>query len=606
MTPRIWQRVLLALSMLGLLAVAEGAWATYALEGDIFGGSLSTPITRAPFLDAFEAVVPGSVADRSGVRPGDAIDLRAMTPQARYWLRNEPLAGMPMRLPIMRNGVLRWLTVTPEPYANIAFFRIYQWMFNWAFWLGSALSLAIAAVLIARRPDNPEVRLLSLTLILINLSENLFPINGWLTPWVELDAILNVIAQFAFSAGVALLAAYALLFGRPISRARRVLAALAFALAGLSALLWTGAAQAGPGPGGLLGIAGLWFGTLDVRAWLANHPVASFVAFAGPSMLALLSAIVAVRAANGAERTRVAWATGSLGILYIFGIATLQSYFTTNAVLYYWILNFAWFAAPLGLLYALLSRRVLDVGFVLNRAAVFAGVSLFVVGVFTLLEWALGGWLHSAGRVANVAVSAAIALGLGLSLHQIHKRVDHFVDNVFFRKRHEDERALKQFAREVTFITEAHVVVERAVETLKRHADASSVEFALHDRNGKYGDVGENDPAVVTLRASHEVVDLHLTDTALTGEFAYPMLARGHLTGALVLGPKTSGEPYAPDESVAIAQLAHGVAIALDLLGVRATDVNHEILETLRSLPDAIAQRLKPVIDPVPDTRRGP
>ncbi len=294
-------------------------------------------------------------------------------------------------------------------------------------------------------------------------------------------------------------------------------------------------------------------------------------------------------------------------VLYLFGIATIQSYFTTNAVLYYWILNTAWFIALLGLTYALLSRRLLDVGFVLNRAAVFAGVSLFVVGMFTLAEWALGGWLHSAGRVANVAVSAVIALGLGLSLHQIHKRVDRIVDNIFFRKRHEDEHALKRFAWEAAFITDPDVVVERATETVEEHAGASSVEFALYDGDGHYGTVNENGAALVTLRASHEVVDLRLAATALVGEFAYPMLARGRLVGALVLGPKTSGEPYAPDESGAIAQLAHGVGVALDLLGARTAAANEEIRASLRSLealtraandalrglPDAIAERMR-------------
>jgi hypothetical protein len=266
-----------------------------------------------------------------------------------------------------------------------------------------------------------------------------------------------------------------------------------------------------------------------------------------------------------------------------------------------------WFVAPLGLMYALLNRRLLDVGFVLNRAAVFAGVSLFVVGMLTLAEWALGGWLHSAGRVANVAVSAAIALGLGLSLHQIHKRVDRVVDSVFFRKRHDDERALRRFAREVAFITNWDLVVERATETLERHADASRVAFMLSDSNGRYGGVDENDPALLTLRASHDVVDLHCVDTALVGEFAFPMLTRGRFVGALVLGPKTSGEPYAPDESVAIAQVAHDVGVALDLLAARATGGNEEILgtlraleassrdtsEALRTLPDAIAEKMR-------------
>ncbi len=604
---RVWQRIVLMLCLIALLAVAESAWATYYLEGDAFGGEPFGPVTSSQFVDTFQTIVPGSVAARSGIRAGDAADLRRMTPEDRYHLRNELLAGEPMRLAIMRGGKTQMLAITPEPYTKIPFWASSQALFDWAFWLGSVLSLGVAALLILRRPANAEVRMLSLTLALIILGENLFPINGWLTPWPALDAALNVCAQFLFSAGVALFAVYALLFGHPVSTARRTFTTLTIAVAALSALTWTGAGQGGPGPGGVLGIVGLWSGTLDLHAWFTTRPLLLFAAVVGPSAMALLCALLALRASGGAERPRVAWATGSLAILYLFGIATVQSYFTANPLAYYWILNVSWFVAPLGLMYALLSRRLLDVGFVLNRAAVFTAVSLVVVGLFTLVEWALGGWLHDAGRIANVSVSAAIALALGMSLHQIHTRVDHLIDNVFFRRRHEDELALKRFARDVAFITNSDVVLQRARQTLLQHADASTVEFALYDGQGHYGSVGENDAALVALRASHDVVDLHLVDTELQAEFAYPMLARGHLIGALALGPKRSGESYAPDESLAIAQLAHGVGVTLDLLTVRTRGADDEIVaairsleasnlavtDALRALPDAIAERMR-------------
>lgn len=604
---RVWQRVVLVLCCFGLLAVAESAWATYALEGDAFGGEPFGPTTTAGFVDTFGSIVPGSVAARNGIRVGDAIDLRRMTPEDRYRERNELLAGVPLRLPVVRNGTIRMLAVTPEAYTRIPFWASSQALFDWFFWFGSAIGLFVAGLLIWRRPDSAEVLLLSLTLALIMLGENLFPINGWLTPWTAFDAIVNVVAQVLFSLGVVLFAMYALLFGRPVSRARQALTACTVAVTLVSALIWNGAGQGGPGPGGVLGIAGLWWESLDLHAWFGARPVLQFAAVAGPPLLALLCALLAIRASSGVERPRIAWATGSIAILYLFGIATVQSYFVANPVVYYWILNVSWMLGPLGLTYALLSRRLLDVAFVLNRAAVFTAVSLVVVGVFTLLEWALGGWLHTAGRVANVSVSAAIALALGLSLHQIHSRVDRLIDNVFFRRRHEDELALRRFARDVAFITSPGVVMERATQTLEQHADASTVEFALDDGRGYYGTVGENDAALVALRASHDVVDLHPMETAFRAEFAYPMLARGRLIGALVLGPKRSGEPYAPDESLAIAQLAHGVGVALDLLKARSGGTNDELVgairsldvssraltDALRSLPDAIVERMR-------------
>jgi hypothetical protein len=167
-----------------------------------------------------------------------------------------------------------------------------------------------------------------------------------------------------------------------------------------------------------------------------------------------------------------------------------------------------------------------------------------------------------------------------------------------------------QFAREATFITDAETVLERASKTIEEHADASRVNFALYDGVDRYGGIAEDDPALVTLRASHEVVDLNTVDTAVNGEFAYPMLARGRLVGALVLGPKRNGESYAPDEASAIAQVAHGVGVALDLLGARDAKSNgvlqsvldtnqgivasnHAIIEALKALPETIAEKLR-------------
>jgi hypothetical protein len=181
-------------------------------------------------------------------------------------------------------------------------------------------------------------------------------------------------------------------------------------------------------------------------------------------------------------------------------------------------------------------------------------------------------------------VSAAIALALGLSLHQIHRRVDRVIDSVFFRQRHQDELALQRFARDVAFITDRDVVLERARETLQEHAHAATVEFALDEGRGRYGNVGENDPALVALRASHDVVDLHVVRTALAGEFAFPMIARGKLVGALVLGAKWSGEPYAPDESLAIAQLAHGVGVTLDVLAANGHATRDGLLEAMQAM----------------------
>jgi hypothetical protein len=606
-----WRRSILVLCAIGFVQLVMIPWGTYTHEGDVVGGyaAFDAVTIAGQFTDAFVNVRAGTAAARAGIRSGDRIDLRAMSAADRYRWRNGVLFGAPIVLPIHRGNTFITVTVLPTPQTQSMTWPSIAWLY-WAFLIGSACSLIIASLLAWRRPDSPEVRTLSLALILVVIGNDLFPSNGWISTSAVLDALLNSAGQLLSSAGVALLATYSLLFGHPVSPARRALTLVAYTSAALSALAWTGAPQGSPGAAGVAGILAFWYGTFDGYFWFQSHPFALFAVTATPSILALACAVLAFRDSSGGEKQRIAWAAGSLAVLFLFGVASVQKFFVSDPFVYHVILNVGWFIAPLGLLYSLLTRRLLDLGFALNRAAVFTAVSLVVVGLFTLAEWALGGWLHGASRITNVAVSASLALVLGLFLHPIHARVDRIVDGLFFRKRHEDERALRQFSEEASYITDAATILERAAKTLEQHANATSVDFSLFDGVDHYGSISENDPAFVTLRASRNVVDLSTSDTALPGEFAFPMLARGRLVGALALGPKRDGESYAPDELGAIAQVARSVGIALDLvhapsdkpdgvlkslLQAHQTTIalNQAIVETLKALPEAVAEKLR-------------
>ena len=96
-------------------------------------------------------------------------------------------------------------------------------------------------------------------------------------------------------------------------------------------------------------------------------------------------------------------------------------------------------------------------------------------------------------------------------------------------------------------------------------------------------------PAIVSLKASRKSVDLHAIQTQLQGEFAYPMVARGHLVGAIVLGPKLSGDPYVPDESDAILHLAHGVGGALDALSANGLASRDGLLEAIEAMSGSLS-----------------
>jgi hypothetical protein len=470
---------------------------------------------------------------------------------------------------------------------------------TWSFWLSNfaALWLLVFAALIAwRRPDVPQMRLLSLWLAAFVFSGGLI---GFAVPWAWAYVLLNIALSIVAPLSVALLAAFSSGFAQPLSRTRRVAQWLCYTLLAVFTV------------NSFVGIAGVITLRFDPVPFVEGS--AGLFSVAAAVLMAMLCGFLAIVASSGVERQRAIWTLIPLAAFFAFFtigvIANSSSSPFADSVAISVVSTLVLLAAPVALTYATLSRRLIDVSFVLNRAAVFTIVSAIVIGAFVLAEWAVSAWLASATHTTNAIISMLVALGLGISLRYIHKYVDRFVDRVFFRKRHEDESALRRFAHEASYISVPSTLLDRAMRTVKEHTSAEDAAILVRDGmasytfagNGERVAVSENDPGIVALRAWNKPIDLHeFPDSQLHGEFAFPMISRGELVGVLVCGPRRDGGAYAPDESEALLALAHGVGTALDTLSSQHNGVIESIRETqtlmlqeLQKLPHAIVSALR-------------
>lgn len=517
-----------------------------------------------PYTFVVTSLDPGQAADRAGILPGDVIDMRMHPTIVRFWLLDEPLAGRPVTLHIARGGRAFTTTIVPT---GISLFRRPDLIY---FAVALAWMLAFAALLVWRKPESYDVRLLSLTLLLVAVSVVVVNFASISVAYY----VFSFILISAFKGGAVILwALYCGCFERPLSAARRFVGYLCIALAAASIAI------------GIVAVAGEVTLAFSADGYLHLYGARSEL-WHLPYDLAVAAGIVAsalaIGASRGEERQRAVWALVPLLLLFAaVGIATYFQGAQSYAGLLFWIAarNIVFFVAPIGLTYAALSRRVLDVGFVANRALIFGIVSAIVVCVFLVVEWAANEMLVNASRTTGTIFSMAVALALGLSMRPIHRWADRFVDEVFFKKRHEDEAALRRFAHEAAYITDRETLIERTLGEVRQHANAAMVSMVFPGV-----DVSENDRAILALRTWHKPVDLETLETALRGEFAYPMMSRGRLVGALVCGSKVDGESYAPDESAALFELAHGVGTALDLLSDRRDGDTQLVLEQLAAL----------------------
>ena len=148
-----WRRLLLGLCALGLILTASAVWITthtLAVDPGV------TAITSAPFSVVKATgeppfivrivAPPGSEEYRQGLRSGDLVDLRKLTPSERYrWVSYFRLADQRLNLPIERNGMLRRISFV-TPHVTVVWDA-------WLAYFGFAWALVFAAVIAWRRSD---------------------------------------------------------------------------------------------------------------------------------------------------------------------------------------------------------------------------------------------------------------------------------------------------------------------------------------------------------------------------------------------------------------------------------------------------------------------
>lgn len=528
----------------------------------------NTGASSQPFNLAVTSVDPAGPAARAGLRRGDLVDIRGNTLVERYALLELPINGRPLSLSVRRDSLRRELTIVPQPLKLTLSF--------WLTTLASLWLLLFATLIAWRGADMPQTRLLSLWIAAFVFTGALI---NFAAPSTWASVLLNVSAYVVGPLSVGLLAALASGFAQPLSSLRRITKGLCYTfLATFTAI-------------SLIGTGGVITLRFDPLPFVEGN--AGLVLVAAAVLMAVLCGLLAIAASRGVERQRAVWMLVPLAAffcLFILGlIANASSLSYAGTIVVSLMSTLVLLTAPVALTYAALSRRLIDVGFLLNRAAVFTIVSGIVIGAFALAEWAANAWLVSTTHTTSAFISMVVALGLGISLRYIHGYVERFVDRVFFRKRYEDESALRRFAHEASYISDRSALLNRAVQTVQEHTRARDVAILVRNgtsayafaNNGERAEVGEDDPGIVALRAWNKPIDLHMfPDSGLRGEFAFPMISRGDLVGALVCGPKRDGEAYAPDESEALQTLAHGVGTALETLSSQRTGALESILES--------------------------
>lgn len=577
-------RVLATLSLLVGLVLA-GLFLFVNAPAGTFGFT-STFAVGSP-VATIDLIVPGGAAERAKIAVGDRIAARGPSAHQRevsLLFANPPLIAVGDRAPILVIGAdgktnERLLTADVDSSAL---------QFEAVYFCALALPLMLLGWLIIwRKAQSSDAQTLGFLLLFVGLWN---AIPDRVGPPVVRLILYGIFASAFLIVGLTYTALFFANYpdgaGIRISAIRRACRRIAIVGCAIELVLMVSSYAS--------------------SAYLGSTPqliVPSIVVSFVPPLAALVAFTDSFRHANPEERTRLKWLGGSffLGfsgpLLLPAANVILGSRFT---VLDQVLLESTLFILAIGLTYAILRRRVVDIAFALNRALVFSSLSAFIIAIFTGIEWLVGLLFVHISRPTSFLVEVGAAVIIGFSLRPLHAKIDHLIDRVFFAKRHVSERALQHLASEVQFIRERAVLGERVGRDLRLHLEASFVSIyfrqgrehdfhVLHSTGSVESFIDADDDAAVALAAREAPIHLHQFQTQISGELAIPLAVRKSLTGFLVLGEKKTGEAFAPDEIEQLRSLAGHIATAL-VIG--ENDRKSDSAEVLAAILDELrAQR---------------
>jgi len=243
-----------------------------------------------------------------------------------------------------------------------------------------------------------------------------------------------------------------------------------------------------------------------------------------------------------------------------------------------------------------LRYRLFDLGFVVNRAALYSVLTLAAFATLAAANWVAQHFVTD--RLAFVLQPlAAIAIGLGY--FRVRNWVQRALERVLFRERLAAEEFLETVIRTLPFAERAQTVNEALVVQAARTLGLSSSALFRATAEGfrRAGSLGWND-AQLTRIAPDDIVargiragELLVQLTALRWEpgtlpappdepaIALGIMRRGTLSAIVLYGRHANGTELEPEELRLLRRLGEAAAVAYETVDVFALRERNEELE---------------------------
>jgi hypothetical protein len=287
---------------------------------------------------------------------------------------------------------------------------------------------------------------------------------------------------------------------------------------------------------------------------------------------------------SGVERQRLAWVIVGLLVgcisepvnVFAANIGTEQAGHVARVV------GLMQLAVPVLVGYGVMRHRILDVGFVLNRAAVYTALTTVLLGTMGLLRLTLGSYMKDNWAIL---LQVATAVGLGVSSQKIYKAADWVIDRFLFPDSHKNEQKLKRLGDGLRYAETSDAIAASITQEPAETLGLASAALFRKRNDGSYVRklaVGWGDDEITTFDAT-DPLPIYLEGDASqfnvremlasrpgfpTGHaaphHAYPLMVRRTLAGFVLYSENTDGTALDPDETAMLDKLIKAAGDAYD------------------------------------------
>jgi len=251
---------------------------------------------------------------------------------------------------------------------------------------------------------------------------------------------------------------------------------------------------------------------------------------------------------------------------------------------------------PLSIGYTIVKHDLFAIDTIVRRTYGYVLSTASVVAVYALLVSTLNVTFQGSDVARSPLFSIGFALAVVFLFEPMHRRFQSFVDRVFYRRRYDYGKTIKNISEAMTSILDPDLISKTLIGSVVKEMFLENGALLLSDTGSRRyrvttvegvdagslpsSELPEDDAVVGVMKAKKDALlrydvimnpqheakreDLEKTFTALSSELMLPLTYKDELRGIISLGRKKSGKLFTPEDLDLLKTLTSQSAIALE------------------------------------------